>query len=124
MSITFRHTDDFHYMRSFNENKMGLLHRRFTETNLEEKLKRNQNFKIVSRKAPIGFISIRFQRRFLFLDLFVLDKRFEQRGLEKKVMQRVEQEALRRQKHSIVTYALKHDQQTIALYESHGFSIT
>ncbi|RKD22722.1 hypothetical protein BEP19_10740 [Ammoniphilus oxalaticus] len=125
MSIIFRHTDNLHYIRSSFENKMGLLHRQFSEFNLEERLKRNQNYKIESRKVAIGFVSVRFEKRFLFLDLFVLDnKRQESQDFEKKVMQRLEREALKRNKHSIVTYAARHDQQMIAQYANYGFSIT
>lgn len=123
MSIAFKPIDDPQYVRTFVEREMGLLQNE-TQSYID-KLRGYQNYAITRGRLPIGFVSIRFEKRLLFLHAIVLEKRARrQRKISEKVMGRLEREATRRGKRGIYCYALKTDHQTLEWFKELGFSLT
>ena len=124
MSITFRFTDDLHYVITKVKKEMGLLSSQSKRKLSNKKISQNQNFQKKKKKRSVGLVSFRHDGQYLFLDTLILDKRCQEQGTGKLVIKRLEVEARKKQKQAIYLYVLKHDQRAISMYQKYGFMIT
>ena len=83
MSITFRFTDDLHYVITKVKKEMGLLPSQSKRKLSNKKINQNQNFQIISKKRSVGLVSFRHDGQYLFLDTLILDKRYQEQGIGK-----------------------------------------
>ncbi|MBO8170438.1 MAG: GNAT family N-acetyltransferase [Bacillaceae bacterium] len=117
---------DFNYIAELTREEIGrYTDKPITDRLIQKKLNKNTTYIIYSRMKRIGFVSFRKERQnSLFLDLMVLEKRAQHKGIGQKILKQLSRYALKNDLEAIELQVFERNIPAIRAYIKYGFECT